>query len=89
MLVLFHVLIALSSIVYAAYLLIWPSKSKLIAASSLVVLTIISGVGLVVSTHTPLLSVCTIGLLYIGGMSFALALGRYKLVRQENLDKTE
>jgi hypothetical protein len=89
MVALLHVLIALSSIVYAAYLLIWPSKNKLIAASSLVGLTIVSGTVLVITTHTPLMSVCTIGLVYLGGMSMALIISYYKMVRREAFDKTE
>ncbi len=89
MLALLHVSIALSSIFYMAYVLWRPSKPKMAGAGSLVALTVTSGVFLVIETRTPLMNVCTIGLIYIGGMAAALLLTYYRIVHKQNLDQSE
>ena len=65
MIVLTHVLIAITSLLYTGYLFFLPSQIKLRISYGLVILTLMSGIYLVMSTHAPLLSACTIGLLYL------------------------
>ncbi len=72
MIVLLHVLIALSSVAYTTYLYFRPSKSKFYAAYGLIGATLASGTYLVVSTHSPLLSSCVTGLVYLGIVSFGV-----------------
>jgi len=79
MLVLLHVLIALSSIVYTTYLFVRPSKSRLYVSYGLVALTLSSGTYLVISTHARLLQSCVAGLVYLGIISGAIAAAHYKL----------
>ncbi|HSH17748.1 MAG TPA: hypothetical protein VK978_00025 [Candidatus Saccharimonadales bacterium] len=80
-----HVLVALSSLVYAGYTFYGPSKKKLRASYVLVVLTLISGTYLVVSTHSPLLTACTTGLIYLTVVLSGLAAAQRKL----SIDKSQ
>lgn len=76
MIVLLHVLIALTSITYATYVYFRPSKQRLYAGYGLVAATLLSGTYLALSTHAALLSACTSGLLYlaiVGALLFAAA----------------
>jgi hypothetical protein len=66
MIVLLHVLIALSSIAYTTYLYFRPTKRKFYASYGLIAATLASGTYLVISTHSPLLSSCVTGLIYLG-----------------------
>jgi hypothetical protein len=81
MILLFHVVIALSSLAYTTYTFFLPSKSKLYASYALVALTLASGTYLVLSTHTRLLPACTTGLIYLGAVSSGLVLTNRKLAR--------
>lgn len=69
MLVLVHVMIALSSMAYTTYLYIRPSKRRFHVAYGLITATLGSGTYLVISTHSPLLSSCMAGLIYLGAVS--------------------
>jgi hypothetical protein len=68
MLILIHVLVALSSITHATYLIVRPSKRGLSANYVLVALTLFSGTYLVISTHAHLLQACTTGILYLSAV---------------------
>ncbi len=68
-----HIVVALSSIVYTTYLYLRPSKRKFYAAYGLIAATLASGTYLVVSTHSPLLSSCATGLIYLGVVSAGIA----------------
>lgn len=72
MIVLLHVLIALSSVACTTYLYIRPSKRKFYGAYGLIGATLASGTYLVTSTHSPLLSSCVTGLIYLGVVSFGV-----------------
>lgn len=65
MILILHILIALASIVCSGYAFFSPSKSKLQVSYALTALTLISGTYLVISTHSPLLSSCVSGLVYL------------------------
>lgn len=66
MIVLMHVMIALSSIAWTTRLYFRPSKNGFRAAYGLIAATLASGTYLVISMHSPLLSSCTTGLIYLG-----------------------
>lgn len=82
MIVLAHVIIALTSMAYTTYTFLSPSKSKLFASYSLVALTLASGTYLVLSTHTRLLPACMSGLIYLGVVFSGLILASRKLAHQ-------
>ena len=79
MILLIHVLIALSSIVYTTYLFIFPVLSRFRVAYMLIGSTLITGTFLVISTHSNLLQACTTGLAYLGVVSFGIAVARKRL----------
>jgi hypothetical protein len=84
MTLLIHIIIALSSIGFASYLLVRPSRTKLRFNYGLVAATFTSGTYLVLTTGTPLLSACTSGLLYLATVSALLALANRKLATEKN-----
>lgn len=86
MIVLIHVLIALSSIVTTTLLAIFPSKRKLVVSYSLIAATLASGTYLVISTHQPILKSCVTGLAYLGVVMFGLAISYYRISRQQQLN---
>ena len=88
MVLIFHILIALSSVAYTTYLFIAPTKAKFYVSYGLIGLTLGSGTYLVVSTHAPLLSSCEAGLAYIGIVLFGLIAARYRLASvREKIDR--
>jgi hypothetical protein len=74
-----HIIIALTSLVYAGYTFFSPSQNKLRFSYSLVVLTLLSGTYLVMVTHSPLMAACTSGLIYLAVVLSGLAAAHYKL----------
>jgi RsiW-degrading membrane proteinase PrsW (M82 family) len=82
MLVVFHVIIALFSILYSAYTFFSPSKQKINVSLCLVIATLISGTYLVFSTHANMASACTSGLTYLGIVTTALCFADYRLILQ-------
>ncbi|MES2971778.1 MAG: hypothetical protein V4702_05650 [Patescibacteria group bacterium] len=79
MLVLVHVIIALSSVAYTTYLFLRPSKSKLQISYGLVVATLASGTYLVFVTRNNILQACITGLIYVGAVSVGIVLAQRKL----------
>jgi hypothetical protein len=79
MLVLIHVIIALSSLTFATYLLARPSKRKFAVNYALIAATLGSGTYLVVSTGAPVFTACMSGLAYtlFVGMASFLAFVRF------------
>ncbi len=77
-----HIVIALASIGYTTYLYFRPSRTKLRVSYGLVAATLASGTYLVVSTHSPLLSSCVSGLLYLAAVATGMALSARKLARE-------
>lgn len=89
MLVLLHVIIALTSVVLAIFAHIAPSQLRLRLAAALLVSTILSGSYLVITMHTGMLSACTMGLFYTSGMLAALLSSRHKLALQAAINKAD
>lgn len=79
MLILTHVIIALSSIAFTTHLWFSPTRRKFYVSYGLIAATLISGTALVISTHSPLLSSCETGLAYLGIVLAALVAARRRL----------
>ena len=75
----FHLIVAFGSIIYAAYAYWRPSKSKLYATYFLVVMTFITGFFLVFTKPAHMVEVCTLGLAYLGVVSVGIVSARNKL----------
>lgn len=67
----FHVAIALSSVAFATYLWVRPSKRKLYASYALAGLTLSSGTYLVLSARSHMLEACMMGIVYFAIISTA------------------
>jgi len=78
MIVLLHVIIALSSVTYTAYLFFRPIKRNFIISYGLIGSTFVTGIYLVWSTHSPLLQSCVAGLAYLSVVSFGIAAAQRK-----------
>ncbi len=77
----FHIIIALTSVAYSTYLYSRPSKKKFYVTYSLVGLTLLSGGYLIWQTHAPMLQACTTGLIYIGVILVSAVPAHVKLAR--------
>jgi hypothetical protein len=85
MIVLIHVLIALSSVGFSTYLVFRPSNRNFYINYSLIGMTFATGIYLVWSTHSPLLQSCISGLVYLGLVSFITAAAQYRrVIRNES-----
>lgn len=84
MIVLIHVLIAVSSLIYTAYVYLSPSEAKVRASYGLVGLTLASGTFLVLSKPAHMLQACIIGLFYLGIIVLATVAAREKLATAKN-----
>lgn len=81
MILLLHIGIALLSLVFAAYVLISPSKTKLKISGSLVGLTLVTGTCLVIMAPAHMAQACKSGLLYTGLILAASLVTRHRLVQ--------
>jgi len=79
MVVLFHVLTALASLVAAGAAFFSPSRAKLRVTYVLTASMLASGVYLVVQNSSHLLKACAMGLVYLAVVSFEIAAARNKL----------
>jgi len=92
MLLVTHLVIALSSLLCTTYVFFVPSKGKLIASYALIASTLASGTALVISTHSPMLQSCTSGLFYLAVVSFGVVGARHRLaaaVARNKRDQTK
>jgi hypothetical protein len=80
MLILLHILIALSSLIFSGYVFFSPSKRKLNVSYGLVALTLASGTYLVIATNSAILAACTSGLLYLSCVLTATVAAHRKLL---------
>ena len=79
MIVLIHVLIALSSVAFTSYTFFAPSRTKLRASYGLVALVLVSGTYLVWTNPAHMVQACTSGLIYVGGVTVGILAARRKL----------
>ncbi|MEK7594557.1 MAG: hypothetical protein AAB436_02900 [Patescibacteria group bacterium] len=84
MVVFAHVVIALSSLIYATYLFFRPSIKGLRASSGLVALTLVSGSYLVLLQPSHMVSACMSGLAYLAFVS-SLMLAAYRRYAKQNI----
>lgn len=87
MILLIHIIIALSSIVGSTVTFLRPSKGKLRFTYFLTLLTVATGTYLVWSTHSPLLSSCEAGLIYLG-VVFSGVFGAQRKLAHQSADVT-
>jgi hypothetical protein len=88
MLLISHILIALTSVIYTGFVYIAPSRAKLNASYGLVALTIASGTWLIIANPAHMVQSCLTGLLYLGVMFVGIYLSYLKLAKNEiNSDK--
>lgn len=88
MIVLIHVLVALTSIGYTTYVYIRPSTKKFLAAYGLVGATVASGSYLIWTTPSHMIQGCTEGLIYIGIVSVGIIAARVKLGRMQQIQQS-
>lgn len=79
MVLMLHIIIALTSLAYTSITYFMPSKNKLRTSWTLAVLTIASGTWLVISTHSALLQSCITGLVYLAVISAGIIAAQHKL----------
>lgn len=65
MLTLIHVLVSTLSLVYAAFVVVSPSKNKIRAMYGMIGTTVASGAGLAVIKPSHMASICVSGLFYL------------------------
>ena len=82
MLLVIHIIIALSSLFVSTYLFFRPSKTGLMASYGLVAATLTSGTFLVISAQSHMLQACVSGLVYLGFVAFLIAAAHQKLARK-------
>ncbi|HEY5549642.1 MAG TPA: hypothetical protein VIK37_00310 [Candidatus Saccharimonadales bacterium] len=86
MLVLLHVSIAISSLIYTGYVFLSPSKARIYGVYGFIAATLISGGVLAFVAHASLLSVCVSGLLYLGIVSIGIVASHKKLAKESAAD---
>ena len=74
-----HIVIALTSIALAARGLLRPSEKALRQSYVAISATLASGTALVIASHSNLLQSCMTGLTYLVGMTIATAIAQHKL----------
>jgi hypothetical protein len=79
MLLIAHIAVALSSLVYAGFVFISPSPIKVKMSYCLVGLTLVSGTALVIVSHAQILQSCLMGLAYLAFTLSATVLAGAKL----------
>jgi hypothetical protein len=79
MLLLAHVLTALSSIAWTTYLLFRPSSVRLHVSQVLIAATLVSGTALTISQPAHILQACISGLVYSAGSCIAVIIANRKI----------
>ncbi|MET0779333.1 MAG: hypothetical protein ABWY71_00710 [Candidatus Saccharimonadales bacterium] len=82
MIIVLHILIALTSMAQASYIYFKPSTKQLRASYLLVALTMLSGVYLVITRPGSIAQACSVGLVYLLVVSFGIAGATHKLSAQ-------
>lgn len=82
MILIAHIVIALSSIIFASAALARPSWTKMNINYGFIAATIATGTYLIVTMHINMLSTCATGLAYLAIVAVLSALAHRKLARQ-------
>lgn len=83
MILLTHILIAISSIIYTSLLIIQPSRTKLRTSYLLIGATLASGTYLTILNPVHMLQTCTTGLIYVVIVSAGVFVARQRLIARE------
>lgn len=83
MILLTHILIAISSIIYTSLLLVHPSRTKLRTSYILIAATLASGTYLTILNPVHMLQTCTTGLVYVVIVSAGVFIARRQLIKRE------
>lgn len=83
MILLTHILIAISSIIYTSLLLVQPSRTKLRTSYILIAATLASGTYLTILNPVHMLQTCTTGLVYVVIVSAGVYIARQQLIKRE------
>ena len=75
-----HIIIALSSVAYTTLLLALPSRTRLYISYALVAATLASGIYLTVVNPASMLRTCTTGLVYVVIVTAGIAVARKRLI---------
>ena len=86
MLILIHVIIALSSIALSTVSGFSPSHSRINLSYALIAATLASGTYLVISLHTAMLRACATGLVYLAVALSGVIIGQRKLTAEHSVD---
>lgn len=89
MLLITHIIIAISSVAYTTLLLLRPTQTKLYTSYALVGATLASGIYLTVVNPASMLRTCTTGLVYVVIVTAGIALARKKLVSVQQVATEE
>jgi hypothetical protein len=79
MILITHIIIALSSVISSAVLFFKPAKRNFYITYGLIGATIASGTYLVITTHSSLTHSCITGLIYLGIVLTLVATAQYRL----------
>ena len=79
MILVIHILVAISSLIYTGYVYFYPSKSKLNIAYGLVAVMLLTGFYLILSKPAHITQTCIEGLVYLAIVSYGLISARHKL----------
>jgi hypothetical protein len=78
-LLLTHIAIALSSVIWATFVAVRPSFKKIYASYGLIAATLSTGTVLVVLSSRPILSSCLMGLVYAVGMTIVTIVAHVRI----------
>jgi hypothetical protein len=84
MVLLTHIIIAITSIAFSTYTFFRPSQTKLHLSYVLVAAVLGTGFYLVWQNPSSLARVCTTGLLYLGGVTVALVAAHHRLASKND-----
>ncbi|HWZ65435.1 MAG TPA: heme o synthase [Patescibacteria group bacterium] len=90
MILVLHIAVALSSVIYTGYTYFKPSKTKLLVSYGLIAGMLATGTALVITKPSHLMSACVDGLAYLAIVLTGIALARQKLAQElsDNGSKT-
>lgn len=81
MILISHIIIALSGVFYSVYAFFYPTPGKIKIVYALIGLTALSGVLLIVQKPAVMQHVCISGLVYVGAMLAGVYLTRRRLAK--------
>lgn len=79
MILITHIIVAISSLAWTGYMYFYPSKNGLRVAYGLVAIMLLTGFYLVLAKPAHLTQTCIQGLVYLGVVSYGLVSARNKL----------